>query len=449
VTETEAVTGPKTVVTTDEGLVRGIGTWELGASIINLVIGAGIFVLPGVVASQLGPAALVAYIMCAATIALVFVCYAEAGSRVTRSGGSYAYIEDAFGPFAGFVASTLLWLGYAIFADAALAVALTNALALEFPVLNYGPPRTLFLVTLFGFLAVVNIFGLKAGVKVVIVNTIAKLVPLVLLAVVGLFAVNVENLKIVDWPSAGQFGAAALIVFYAFPGAESALNASGEITNPAKTIPRGLLLGVSCILVLYVTLQLVAQGTLGPHLASNTSAPLAAAATVVFGSWGAPLLLAAMIVSIFGCLSGDVLNTPRVMFAAARDGLLPGVLAKVHPRHHTPHIAILVYAGAGCALALAGTFNQLAVVASGSILLVYLGVSLSVIALRHRHGPPSSGQFRTPGGPTIPILSASVVLWLLSQMTSKEAIGIGALLALTVATYFARTLFKKSAGIPE
>lgn len=115
---------------TDEGLVRGIGIWALGASIINMVVGAGIFVLPGVVAAQIAPAALMAYLVCAVLVGLVFLCYAEVGSRVTRSGGSYAYVEDAFGPFAGFVVFTLLWLGFSVFSDAALAVAMTDALTL-------------------------------------------------------------------------------------------------------------------------------------------------------------------------------------------------------------------------------------------------------------------------------------------------------------------------------
>jgi amino acid transporter len=195
---------------------------------------------------------------------------------------------------------------------------------------------------------------------------------------------------------------------------------------------------------MYVALQVVAQGTLGPELANNTAAPLAAAATVVFGNWGAQLLLLGMIISIFGCLSGDVLNTPRVIFASARDGLLPGVLAKVHSRYHTPHIAILLFAAAGGLVALTGTFKQLAVVASGSLLLIYLGVSLSVIGLRRRMGPPSAEQFRIPGGPIAPVLSSVVILWLLSQMTASEAIGVAALSAFAMAIYFGRKAWGQS-----
>ena len=431
---------------TDEGLVREIGTFALGANIMNMVVGAGIFVLPGVVAAQLGPAALVAYLVCALIVGLVFLCYAEAGSRVTRSGGSYAYIEEAFGPFAGFIASTLLWLGWSVFSDAALAVALTDALATKLPALGDGLPRQLFFVALFGFLGVINIVGLKSGVRLVIITTIAKLVPLVLLVAAGLFAINMDKLVIVEWPSMQNFGAAALILFFAFAGAETALNSSGEVRNPSKTIPRGLLLGISGIFLLYLALQVVAQGTLGPELANNTEAPLSAAASIVFGNWGAQLLLVGMVISIFGCLSGDVLNTPRVVFAAARDGLLPGILAKVHPKHHTPYVAILFYVTAGCIFALTGSFRQLAVVASGSVLLVYLGVSLAVIALRRRHGPASKGQFSIPGGFVVPVLSSVVIIWLLSQMTAGEAVGIATLLAVTTLIHLVRQVRRKVAG---
>jgi basic amino acid/polyamine antiporter, APA family len=138
-----------------------------------------------------------------------------------------------------------------------------------------------------------------------------------------------------------------------------------------------------------------------------------------------------------------------VIFETARDGLLPGILARVHAKHHTPHIAILFYAASGCAVALAGTFKQLAVVASGPILLVYLGVNLAVIALRRRGGPSSGEQFRIPGGPIVPICSSAVVVWLLLQMTTGEAIAVGTLLAVTVLSFFARKAFRKSASSPS
>ena len=127
-------------------------------------------------------------------------------------------------------------------------------------------------------------------------------------------------------------GAGTLVLFFAFAGAEAGLNASGEITHPLKTVPRGVALGMSGILLLYLGLQTVAQGVLGPELARNTEAPLAAVARAIFGDWGGGLLFAASVMSIYATLSGDMLGAPRVVFASARDGHLPAFLAKVHHR---------------------------------------------------------------------------------------------------------------------
>lgn len=426
----------------DEGLVRTIGTRAVGLNIVNMVVGAGIFVLPGLIAAELGSAAIIAYVVCSVAVALVFLCFAEVGSRITRSGGAYAYIEEAFGPFAGFVALILFWFGWSVLADAAITVAMVETMAIAFPTLAEPVPRALFMVVLFVVLATVNIIGVKSGVRFFVFNTIAKLIPLILLAVVGLFVINIEYLAIKQWPSIKNVGAAALILFFAFGGAECALNASGEIKNPSKTVPRGLLVGLGGILVLYLSLQTVAQGVLGPELANSTEAPLADAANKVFGSWGGKMLLVGGVISIFATISGDMLNAPRLVFASALDGNLPAVLAKVHPKYKTPYVSVIFTASMVCAFALSGTFKPLAVVASGSILIIYLGVSLAVIRLRLRDGRPSGDGFCIPGGPVVPVLSCLFIGWLLFQLTNKEAIGLGLLIGVSVVLYAIRTVVK-------
>ncbi len=429
----------------DEGLVRTIGTGALGANIFNLVVGAGIFVLPGVLAAKLGSAALLAYIICAVAIGLIFICYAEVGSRITRSGGSYAYIEEAFGPFAGFVSSVLLWFGWAILSDAAILIAMVETLSLAVPELENTFWRVLFIVVLFAFMITTNVIGVKSGVRLYVFNTIAKLVPLALLLVVGIFAINFDNLVITEIPSLADIGAGTLILIFAFSGAECALNASGEIENPKKTVPRGLLLGIGCIFILYLGLQSVSQGVLGPELANNTEAPLVATAKAVFGDWGVKLLIVGGVISIFSTLSGDILATPRVVFASARDGNLPKILAKVHPKYKTPYISIIFYGVMIVIIALSGTFKSLAVMASGSILLVYAGVSLSVLKIRHRDGPPSEDQFKLPGNAVIPLLSCAVIAWMLYHLTVQEALGLAALVGASIVFYIiSRMLNKKN-----
>lgn len=428
----------------DEGLVRVIGTGALGLSVVNMVVGAGIFVMPGLVAAVIGPAAILAYLICSITVALVFLCFAEVGSRVSRSGGAYAYVEEAFGPFVGFIASILFWFGFSALADAAITVIMVDSIAIVVPILGESIPRAVFIIALLTFLAAVNIRGVKAGVRLYIFNTLAKLVPLLLLVGAGLFVINIEYLAIPEWPSAASIGASTILLFYAFNGAESALNASGEIQNPSKTVPLGLLLGLGGILLLYVGLQTVAQGVLGPELANDTEAPLVAVATAVFGDWGGKMLIAGVVISIYSNLSGDMLGGPRVVFASSLDNNLPRFLGKVHPKYKTPHIAIIFFAVVIGVFALSGTFKYLAVVATGSLLLVDLGVILAVLRLRQRDGLPKDGEFRLPFGPVIPLLSCAIVGWLLLQVPLNEATTIVTLTGACAVIYAIRSVFRSA-----
>jgi amino acid transporter len=257
---------------------------------------------------------------------------------------------------------------------------------------------------------------------------------------------NFEYLAIPEWPSFAEIGAGAILLFFAFSGAESALNASGEIKNPGRTVPLGLLFGIGGLLVLYVGLQTVGQGVLGPELATNTEAPLVAVATEVFGEWGGKMLIAGAVISIYATLSGDLLGGPRVVFASARDNNLPTFLAKVHPKYKTPHASIIFFTVVIGVFALSGTFEYLAVVATGALLLIDLGVSLAVLRLRHRDGMPKEGQFTLPFGPVIPLLSCAVVGWLLFQMPLNEALSVAILVGVCVVVYATRAVIRGARG---
>ena len=154
------------------------------------------------------------------------------------------------------------------------------------------------------------------------------------------------------------------------------------------------------------------------------------------------MLIAGAVISIYGALSGDMLGGPRVIFASSLDNNLPKFFGKVHPKYKTPHVAIIFFAIVIAVFALSGTFKYLAVVATGSLLLIDLGVSLAVLRLRQRDGLPNDGEFRLPFGPVIPVLSCIVVGWLLLQVSRGEAATIAALVGACVALYAIRSVFR-------
>lgn len=432
---------------TDAALERALGVRAFAATILNQIVGSGIFVLPAAVAAVLGPASIVAYVACAAAVGLVSLCFAEAGSRVAITGGTYAYIELAFGPYLGALAGTLFWFACEMLSTAAVAVVFVGSVATFAPALGEPVPRAALLIALFVLLAAANIRGVRTGARLVEVVTVAKLAPLVLVIAAGLWAANPAHLAWHSIPSAGDVGRASLLLVFAFTGTEGALSPGGEVRDPARTVPRAVLLGLGVVTLLYALVQLSVQGILGPDLVREQAAPLAAAAGRALGPAGRGAILAGVAISTLGYLSGNMLASPRLLFALGRDGVLPAWTARVHPRFRTPHVAIALHAGFACAFALTGSFRRLAVLAVVPTLLIYLGCCLATLRLRARDIRAGGTPFRTPGGPTVPLLACVVVLWLLSSATAAEFLVVGEVLAVASAYYWLRRVRRQRVGM--
>jgi amino acid transporter len=414
----------KTTTPQGESLVRVIGTFGLAAGIINITIGGGIFRLPANVAGSLGAAAPIAYLVCAIAMGLIVLCIADAGSRVSLTGGPYAYVGTAFGAYAGFISGVLLWM-LGTFATAAVSTVLASGLGLLVPSLAGRGMEIGILIAAYAFWSLVNLRGVTLGVRLNSIATVAKLLPLLIVAIGGAFFVDRDNLRIVAMPAAADVARTSLLLIFAFAGIECALVPSGEVRDTSRTVPRAIALAMVGITVLYVALQMVAQGILGGGLAQATVSPLADAAGASLGGWARSLLLIGATLSMFGYLGGMTLSMPRMVFALARDGFLPRVLAAVHPIHRSPQAAILVQSILALALAISGTFEKLAILANVSALTLYLGCALASWRLRQLGIQGEGTAFRVPLGGVVPWLACGVIVWLLTGLTRDEWLGFG------------------------
>lgn len=432
----------------EERLIRAVGFRGLTAGIINYTIGAGIFVLPALVAVKVGAAAPMVYVVCAVAMGLIVLCFADAGSRVSLSGGTYAYAEVAFGQYIGFMVAVSLWMSM-ILASASVAIVFIDSLGQLVPALQAPVARTVILLLLFLTLALINIRGVKVGSGMVQTVTAGKLIPILVLLAFGIFAVRTENLAWPGMPSASDTARATVILIFAFMGVESALTPSGEVTNPARTVPRSIFAALVIVTILYIALQIVTQGILGVELATNTKAPLAAAAKVVLGRGGELLVLLGASISTFGYVAGDMLAAPRMPYALGRDALLPRFLGVVHERYRTPYVAIGLHAALCALLALTGTFASLAVLVVLLTLLVYLACCLATIQLQRRDVRADGAvPFKVPGGPVIPILASAIIIWLMSSSTRQEFMALAVMLAVSTVVFFVMRLQRTAPALP-
>jgi APA family basic amino acid/polyamine antiporter len=405
----------------------------MAASIVNVTIGAGIFRLPADMASTLGATAPMAYVLCALAMGLIVLCLAEAGSRVSMTGGPYAYVEVAFGPFVGFLAGFLLWM-LLTFAMAAVATVLVANLGALVPALASRGSSAAVLVAIYAVFAAINILGVERGARVNSALTVAKIVPLLLLIAGGIFAIDPDNLAIGNPPDMPTLARSSILLIFAFAGIEAALVPGGEVREPARTVPRAIFIAMATVTVLYACLQFVAQGVLGPALATSKAAPLAEAAGVAVGGWARKLLLIGAVISMLGHAGAMILATPRTLFAFARDGFLPPALARLHPVHRSPVVAILLQCAIVLVLAITSTFERLAILANLSTLVLYGACCLATWQLRRRDVQGDGTPFRVPAPNLIIVLALLVIGWMLTSVTLAEwtalAIGLGAATAI-------------------
>jgi basic amino acid/polyamine antiporter, APA family len=426
-------------------LVRALGVPSLTANIVNSTVGAGIFALPALVAAQLGAGAPLAFLVCALAMAIFVTSFALAGSRVSLTGGLYAYVESAFGRYVGFMAGVLYFLT-AILASSGIVALFADTIGAMAPIFAQGAMHFLVVLLVFGTLAWINIRGVQSGARAVWFVTIAKLVPLFIFVGVGIFFVRQTDTLTIAWPGAQPLGRGVLLLLFAFVGVEVALMPSGEVKDSARTVPRAIYLALAVTTVLYLLIQLVAQGVLGDNLGKFSTAPLAQAASRFLGEPGRNLMLTGASISAFGFLASDILSSPRVLFAFGRDRFLPGVFAHVHSRFHTPDIAILAYCVIATFLSLSSTFQHLAILSNVAVLVLYFLSCGAALRLMWRDAPVAGRPFNFVGAWVFPIMGMVISLVILAQGTRQELAVTAVVLAVASVLFLVQRALTKPAA---
>lgn len=380
----------------EEPLIRQLSVGGIWLLAVNGMIGAGIFGVPAGAAALTGIYSPLVFLGCGFLLMAVVLCFAELASNFRGTGGPILYLHTAFGPLAGFQAGWAFYIARAT-AFAANMNLVVASIAWFWRPAEGGLARVFLLGAIVLLLAVPNIAGTRHGIRSLGILTVLKFLPLLAVAAVGLAWVGPETfpLTTTPLPDYTSFGTAALLVIYAFVGWEGAVVPAGEARDPARDMPRALILAMLVVTVLYILLQVVALAVL-PDLAASERA-LVDVGAILFGPAGALLLTAAVVVSVGGNLASSMTSAPRLTYALARDGSLPAWFGVVHPTARTPARSIAFFSALVFLLGVYGSFVWLAAMSALVRVLIYMACIGAMPRLRSRfHDAPQ--HFRVPGG---------------------------------------------------
>jgi amino acid transporter len=396
-----------------------MGRGDLIAVVINGVIGAGIFGLPSKVFALAGPYSLVSFGVCAICVSFIVLSFAEVASRFSETGGPHLFARESYGPLIGFIVGWLVWLAR-VTAFSANCVLLPEYLSYFFPAVASGIPRALLVTVVIVMLTALNVRGVRAVADTGNILAVAKLIPLALFVLAGVFFLNPRSFSGAPLPGYHSFSQSVLLLVYAFTGFEMAVIPAGEVRNPERDLPMALMTGMGIVVAAYISIQVVSIGTL-PELA-HSQRPLADAAAGFLGTGGAVIVTAGIIISLAGNLNVLILSASRLIYAMAKRGELPGQLAAIHSRFRTPAAAVILTAAIMLALTLSGTFVYLVTLSVLSRLVTYFLTCGAAPVLRYRL--KTAARFHLPGGMTIPAAGMAVILWLLSNTSLREAVAV-------------------------
>ncbi|MCG8370002.1 MAG: APC family permease [Proteobacteria bacterium] len=416
-------------------LRRDIGYAGAAFLVLNSVIGAGIFALPGKVAAGAGPFSPWLFLIVGVLFLAVVLTFAELASYYDRTGGPILYATDAFGPAVGFGTGWLIFLAR-MTAFAANANVMAAYLGSLWDPLDTGPARAAIITAVTVGLTWANVLGVKDGVRAVGVFTFLKVIPLLLLVLLGLQHVGGGALIPGGDFRIDDLGGTTLLLIYAYVGFETIGVTAGETRSAARTVPSALIRTMLATAALYFLIVLVFVAAIPAD--AYAGATLVDLGRTLAGPAGAIAITLTAVFSIGGNLAGSILAAPRLLFALAERRMIPQPLARIHDSYGTPYRAILVMGAMALVLGLSSGFVELAIGSSVVRLLGYIVCILALPGIRRRAGDALRARaLRLPGGYAVPAIALGVCAWLLAQSGSGDWLRVSVLLAIGLVLYVA------------
>ena len=409
------------------------GLWSIVLLGSNSIIGTGIFLLPNRAYALMGPSSLLILLFDAFLAGCLALCFADVAGFFSRNGGPYLYAKAAFGDFVGYEVGVLK-LVVTIIAWAAMAVGFATALGAAFPFFAGDTMKNLIAAVLIGGLTIMNIAGVKISKILNNLMTISKLVPLCVFIAVGLFFVNGSNFTpfVPTHMADGAFANAAITMFFAYTGFEAIAVAAEDFKDPKKDLPRGIILTMIIVTIIYMLVVGISIGILGPDLAVD-KAPIQTAFGRAVGPVGAYFILLGTLFSMGGINLAESFIAPRACTSLAEDGMLPAFLNR-RTSWGTPWASSVVVAILSILLAWSGSFTTLAAISAVSRFTQYLPTVLSVIVFR-RKWKDRERTYKIPGGIFVPVVAFLTSLWMLSNAKPMQLVwGLGGILV--IAPYY-------------
>ena len=413
-------------------LKRDIGIFGAAFIVLNSVIGAGIFALPGKIAVSAGMASPWLFLIVGILFLSIILTFAELASYYDQTGGPVLYARDAFGPLAGFSTGWLIFLArMTAFAANANVMAIYLASLSDVFASEFARMAIITLVT--GGLTWANVLGVKDGVRTMGVFTFLKVIPLLLLVLLGLQHVTGATLVPADF-QIDNIGGTTLLLIYAYVGFETVGVTAGETSQPQRTIPIALIRTLLLTGLLYFFIVLVYISVI--PAADYANATLVDVGRSLAGPAGALVITFAAVFSIGGNLASSILGAPRLLFSLAEQRLMPQWFGNVHKKYATPDRAIIVMGAMALALGLSSNFVDLAIGSSVVRLLGYIICIASLPVIRSKATPEArESAWRLPGGFTIPVVALVICFWLVAQSKGEDWVKVSILLVIGLVLY--------------